>query len=61
MLTGQPPFDTVMVTKDVLISQMIDEIGPPPSRWVDQYEPPPDGAEPDDKVSLEEWLKGAVL
>lgn len=58
MLAGQPPFDTIMTTPDILASQMIEEIGPLPDRWRSRYTPPAEEADADDeKLSLGEWLE----
>lgn len=54
LITGQPPFDTVMITKDILISQMIEEIGPLPGRW--QAKSNCAEMNEDTKYNLEQWL-----
>ncbi|PSN59103.1 kinase-like protein [Corynespora cassiicola Philippines] len=54
IITGQPPFDSVMVTEDILIGQMVDEIGSLPDRWAARWQARNSGE--DEKYSLEEWL-----
>ncbi|KAJ4354308.1 uncharacterized protein N0V89_006042 [Didymosphaeria variabile] len=55
LLTGQPPFDTIMTTKDILIGQMVEEVGPLPDRWTDRWQAK-DSDGDDENYSLEEWL-----
>ncbi|KAL1599856.1 hypothetical protein SLS60_007661 [Paraconiothyrium brasiliense] len=55
LLTGQPPFDTIMTTKDILIGQMVEEIGPLPDRWAAKWQAK-DSDGDDEKYSLAEWL-----
>ena len=40
LFTGVPPFDNMFLTKDILIQQMTEEIGPLPERWAAQWKPP---------------------
>lgn len=56
MLVGQPPFDAMMTNKDLLVSQMVDGIGPLPDRWKDRYTYQQDDESEDTKLSLEDWL-----
>lgn len=55
LITGQPPFDTIMTTRDLLISQMIESIGELPERWMSKCDCSQTSPE-DEKYSLEEWL-----
>jgi len=39
LFTTEPPFDNVFLTKDILIGQMVEEIGALPDRWAAQWKP----------------------
>lgn len=56
MLDGQPPFDTIMITKDLLIAQMAEEIGALPDRWKDRWDSSEMDGESDESLTLEQWL-----
>ncbi|UPK91219.1 hypothetical protein LCI18_002154 [Fusarium solani-melongenae] len=58
LITGQPPFDVIMLTPPVLAQQMIrfatDEL---PSRWRDKWQAmQKDPTYEDDRYTLQEWL-----
>jgi len=56
MLTGQPPFDTIMTNKDILASQMAESVGSLPDRWEDCYTAPSHNNDEDSSLVLEELL-----
>jgi len=45
-----------MVTKDILIGQMIEEIGPLPDRWLGEKSSSTQSSAEDEKYTLEEWM-----
>lgn len=56
LLKGQPLFDTVMITKDILIGEMVQEIGDLPERWAAKWQAQEANTD-DEKDSLEKWLE----
>ncbi|EPE10155.1 serine protein kinase [Ophiostoma piceae UAMH 11346] len=63
LITGQPPFDVIMLTKPILVQQMMglatDSL---PSRWRDKWQamqkdlPGEDDEDKDHSYTLQEWL-----
>lgn len=37
LVTGQPPFDSIMGNKELLVNQMIDSIGELPEEWQSKH------------------------
>ncbi|KAF2151295.1 kinase-like protein [Myriangium duriaei CBS 260.36] len=60
LVTGQPPFDSVMTTREILIGQMIEEIGPLPERWSIKTKDMNIILD-DEASSLQDWLEEVYL
>ncbi|KAI9701737.1 MAG: hypothetical protein M1820_006365 [Bogoriella megaspora] len=61
LMTGQPPFDSVMATKETLIVQMIESIGQLPPMWQDKLPPNLPENPQNDGSSIQEWLRELIF
>ncbi|KAG5810591.1 hypothetical protein H9Q74_005726 [Fusarium xylarioides] len=59
LITGQPPFDVIMLTPPILVEQMIERIDDElPSRWHAKWQAMQGTpAQPDDGMNLHSWLE----
>ncbi|KAF2235377.1 serine protein kinase [Viridothelium virens] len=58
LITGQPPFDSIMATNETLLQQMIESIGELPPMWQDKV---PHDHSQKDTSTLQEWLEELVF